>query len=232
MENVLGLFANSSHVPSVHDFTRSEILSIRYDETNLFLSYLYGNSVLTIHSELEIDLFFFHFGRMVFGVMGCVGFCGSLFVIISFLLFPHLRSFNKSLILCLAIADILSAMADILSLGYFASHRLSFAYCSVQASIIQYAEISSFIWSLIISVYLYTSAVHNLPDKRAKSFVPVFLLVGFLLPVIPVIVLQIKDAFGNSTNGLDVTWYEQESHQILHGIELISISFRGSFAFS
>lgn len=139
--------------------------------------------------------------------MGVLGLCGSIFVILSYLLFPRLRSFNKSLIMCMAIADGLSAASDIMSLMYFASTQLPFAYCSVQASVIQYAELSSFVWSLIISIYLFTTAVRNWPDVKTKSLFPLFILFGFFLPLLPVIVLQVEKAFGNSTIGPDITWY-------------------------
>lgn len=144
--------------------------------------------------------------RTVFGALGCVGLCGSIFVITSFLLFPHLRSFNKGLITCLAVADAMSAVGDIMSLGYYASPPLPFTYCNIQATLIQYSEMASFIWSLIIACYLYTSAVKNWPNSKTKSLLPLFLVLGFAIPLIPVIVIQVEKAIGNSTNGPDITW--------------------------
>lgn len=143
----------------------------------------------------------------IFGIMGCFGLCGCVFVILSFFLFPKLRSFNKTLVLCLAIADALSAVADILSLGYFASHRHPPVYCTIQAVVIQYAELASFIWSLIIAAYLYASAVHNLLEKKAKAFLPLLVCVGFILPSLPIPFLLLKNTMGNSINGSEITWY-------------------------
>jgi len=139
--------------------------------------------------------------------MGCIGLSGCVFVITSFFLFPKLRSFNKTLVLCLAIADALSALADILSLGYFASHRHPPVYCTIQAAVIQYAELASFVWSLIIASYLYASAVHNLMEKKAKAFLPLLVGLGFLLPALPIPLLIAKAALGNSINGTEITWY-------------------------
>jgi hypothetical protein len=144
---------------------------------------------------------------MTFGVLGSVGFCGSLFVIVSYLIFPKLRSFNKTLVLFLATADLASAASDILSLGYFANPRNTRTLCTAQAMGIQYAEISSFLWSLIISIYLYISAVWNVAEKKSRAWLPLFLIVGFALPAVPIIVLEKLNAFGNSTNGTDITWY-------------------------
>lgn len=136
-----------------------------------------------------------------------MGVAGSLFVIISFFLFPHLRTFNKQLILCLAIADLLTACSDVLSFGFFAHPLREHPLCQAQAIGIQFGETSSFLWSLMVCIYLYLSAVSNLSTDRAKKFLPAFLVVGFVVPIIPVIVVSVYDGFGNSTNGHDKTWY-------------------------
>ena len=106
----------------------------------------------------------------------------------------------------------MSAVGDIMSLGYYASPPLPFTYCNIQATLIQYSEMASFIWSLIIACYLYTSAVKNWPNSKTKSLLPLFLVLGFAIPLIPVIVIQVEKAIGNSTNGPDITWYEKWQH--------------------
>lgn len=138
--------------------------------------------------------------------MAILGVAGSLFVIVSFFLFPHLRTFNKQLILFLAIADLLTACCDIMSFGFFAHPKSDTVLCYAQAIGIQFAETSSFLWSLMICIYLYLSAVWNFSTKRAQKFLPMFLVVGYIIPVIPVIVVLVHNGFGNSTNGNDKTW--------------------------
>lgn len=139
--------------------------------------------------------------------MGIFGLAGSLFVILSFVIFPQLRSFNKKLVMCLAISDLLSSVADIMSFGFFSSKLHASGFCTVQAILIQYSEVSSFIWSLIIAIHLYVCAVHNVADETAKRLMPLYAVCGFLVPGLPVLVVGIKNGFGNSVIGSHITWY-------------------------
>lgn len=139
--------------------------------------------------------------------MGCLGLAGSIFVIFSYLVFPHLRSFNKMLVMCLAFADLVASSAAILSLGFFAHPEHSSSLCLAQAILIQYGELSSFIWSLVIAIHLYLCAVHNVEESKAKKLLPLYGFLGFVLPAIPIIVVGIENAFGNSMNGPHITWY-------------------------
>lgn len=143
--------------------------------------------------------------------MGIFGIAGSLFVILSFLIFPHLRSFNKKLVVCLAISDLLSSVADVMSFGFFSPILHRSGYCITQAMLIQYSEVSSFVWSLIIAIHLYVCAVHNVADVTAKRLMPLYAVFGFVVPGLPVLVLGIKGAFGNSVIGTHITWYALKS---------------------
>ena len=204
MDHGAALVLNSPPHVSRHDFSDSQVIAIRYVQQCLLAR-------LTIFpvtkSGIKVQELTFSSIRAVFATFGIFGLAGSMFVIVSFIIFPHLRSFNKKLVLCLAIADLLSSEADTMSFGFFNPKLHSDGTCTAQAVLIQYSEVSSFVWSLIIAVHLYACAVHNIADETSKRLMPLYAVFGFVVPGMPVLVLSIKNAFGNSVIGTHITWY-------------------------
>jgi hypothetical protein len=78
-----------------------------------------------------------------------ISFCGSLFVIISWVKFVKLRIFAFRLVLMMSIMDIGTCIA-----GFIGNPRTGSTACTVQGVMMQYFETSGFLWTTVIAFVL------------------------------------------------------------------------------
>lgn len=106
----------------------------------------------------------------------------------------------------LALADLGASISETLSFGYFAKSDPTSVLCIVQAAGIQFFEVSSFAWTTVIAIHLYLSVVWTVQHEKLIWLFPCFFLLGFALPLIPLITVLLIKGFGNSSIGPEITW--------------------------
>lgn len=107
----------------------------------------------------------------------------------------------------LALADLGAGVSETLSFGFFIIHDATSWLCKIQAAGIQYFEVASFSWTTIIAIHLYLSVVWTIQHEKLVWLAPCFFLLGFALPLIPLVIVFLIGGFGNSSEGLEITWY-------------------------
>jgi hypothetical protein len=80
---------------------------------------------------------------------------GSIFIILTFILFPKTRTFGTKLIFFLSISDFFT------SLSWFPSD-IDYDLCMFQASILQFFMVASYFWSLSIAISLFQVISFNM----------------------------------------------------------------------
>jgi hypothetical protein len=153
--------------------------------------------------------------RIAFATSGFLGLFGSLFIIISYILFPKLRTYNKLLVLLLSIADVGKSTSAILSLFYFIPGMETndrSPLCYTQAIGIEYFELSGFLWPAIIATHLYLAVCRKYTQHALRRLLPVYLGVGYGAPlafVIGILALNVVGT-GNPDNVISWCWISSE----------------------
>ncbi|GMH63433.1 hypothetical protein TrST_g1633 [Triparma strigata] len=113
--------------------------------------------------------------------LSAVSFIGASLIIVSYVLFPPLRTNSFTLVTLMSLADIL------VIISYFLGDPTSgTGLCTFQGLLQQFAELSSILWSTIIAWTLYTAVVHRRDtSKMLHKFVVVGFGVPFLLALFP-----------------------------------------------
>jgi hypothetical protein len=79
---------------------------------------------------------------------------GSLFTVMTFIIFKAARNNGTSLIFFLALSDLCSAIANSFVWGFVINQQLNI-YCKIQGALIVFGLCASMLWALMIGVYLY-----------------------------------------------------------------------------
>jgi len=125
--------------------------------------------------------------RAVVGVTCALSVIGSLFIILSYVVFRDLRSNARLLLVHLSISDLgvslCNLVGEVARFGDYFNHT-KFDYkdnltppsydhfCKVQAFIAHYFTISSVLWTLVLSIYMYavTTKLNRLSPKENLIF--------------------------------------------------------------
>mmetsp|Transcript_2240 Transcript_2240/g.5204 ORF Transcript_2240/g.5204 Transcript_2240/m.5204 type:complete len:324 (-) Transcript_2240:105-1076(-) len=96
-------------------------------------------------------------------VFSSLSVCGSLFIILSFLLFPNLRKFSYRLVFWLSVSDLLNQCST-----YFGSPNEHTAECFIQAGVNQFFSIASFFWTVAIAFVLRSTVIFKRADIESS----------------------------------------------------------------
>lgn len=102
---------------------------------------------------------------------------GSLFMIMTFVLFKPMRSFGSRMILVLAFCDFVSAFGFSFGRAFIDPFNLN--GCIFQATIIHYALLASVMCTFVISVVLYEVSQGHFGIAKYEHFFYLFILVLF-----------------------------------------------------
>lgn len=114
---------------------------------------------------------------------------GSLFIILTFLVFKRTRTFGTKLIFFLSISDFFASIAW---LPWNTSDQL----CNIQAIFLQFFELSSYCWTFCIAISLYQVLFLEQSEKKSQRWLPLYHILSWGLPLISVILCVIFNKFG------------------------------------
>eukprot|EP01103_Thecamoeba_quadrilineata_P017058 TRINITY_DN5907_c0_g1_i2.p1 TRINITY_DN5907_c0_g1~~TRINITY_DN5907_c0_g1_i2.p1 ORF type:complete len:333 (-),score=7.23 TRINITY_DN5907_c0_g1_i2:141-1139(-) len=109
-------------------------------------------------------------------VSSILGILGSLFIAVNYLLWPQSRSFGTTLMFWLSIADLMNA---IFWLPFWSTS--SYQTCIVQASMIQYCLVCSFLWATCISFTMYRTFASD--NAQVEQYSTTYHIISWILPI-------------------------------------------------
>lgn len=109
---------------------------------------------------------------------------GSIITILTYALNKDIRTMSRHIIVCISVADLVTCMANLVGIFIIPTTKnTTGAACQIQSFISTTAVLSSFLWTLMLSVYLYIVIVKE-RLKYAKNMVrPWGHLFCWLLPL-------------------------------------------------
>jgi len=136
---------------------------------------------------------------------------GTAFIITVFLLFRALRNFNRGLVVVLCALNFGKAASSILTAFYWMhDSTLVCVICQIQASGLQYFDVSSSMWAAVIATYLffaiYCEWVRDEDTTKLKRIIYWMAPFALGIPLVPVILGHILHVFGASVPGDLIAW--------------------------
>ena len=127
---------------------------------------------------------------------------GSLTIFITFLMWTDLRTTSRLMIVFISIGDFLVASSNILGLYMNSDQQM----CEIQATINIAAILSSFFWTVYLSIYFYLTICKTISIKMERLAIWVFHITAWGIPLAIAVVAYFDDAVGNSRDYVSSGW--------------------------
>ena len=132
---------------------------------------------------------------------------GSSIIILTFFTFKDIRTPARHIIVCIAISDFVSSLSN--CLGLFETESVFVKkdpICIIQSFIGSTFILSSFLWTMLLAVFLYIVIVCENPDSGKRLIFPLFHGISWILPLIINIAAIWKEKLGNSQKFVTAGW--------------------------
>jgi cAMP receptor-like G-protein coupled receptor len=128
---------------------------------------------------------------------------GSVFILLCYLRFAHLRKFSFTLVALLSLSDVLNQLFDFAQstpdeLAYMERTGSVTPTCYVQAIGNSVFELASVLWTTAIAMTLYLFIFLRVQPERVERRLPLMALVCFGLPLVLALLPLADDAYGPS----------------------------------
>ena len=134
-------------------------------------------------AEALNELFNLH-APIITNVTCTISILGCLLIITTYALYKDIRSPSRHIIVCIGISDMFLAMANIYA-SFGIDHRdLYFqTECKIQSFIGTTSVMSSFMWTMMLAIFLFISLGQENPTLAIRLIHPWFHLLSWLLPL-------------------------------------------------
>jgi len=140
---------------------------------------------------------------------------GAFFIVMTFLLFKETRTYGTKLIFFLSISDLIT------SIGFLPWNK-NYFLCILQASTLQFFEMSSYLWSLAISISLF-QVFYLEKEGESKMLVIVVHLITLILGSVSVAVCILLGRFGKAGSWCWITEPSDPIRLIVYGVVIAII---------
>ena len=112
---------------------------------------------------------------------------GGILIIATFLAIPEIRNFTRKLMVCLTVADLLSATGYSVSVirnfneNFTASNETD-TLCTIQGTLTTFSSLASFILTSVIAMYLFDTVIHQRDRIGMNAWLLVVNMIGWGLP--------------------------------------------------
>ena len=144
--------------------------------------------------------------RAVVGASCCFSVLGALLIIFSYIRFKKRRTRAREILLHISLMDLGVALANLIGLSvyfdkFYFEHQNVPVYidrlCKTQAFFAAYCTLSSILWTIALSAFLYFLIMHH-KTRRAIYFLWCSYIVCYALPLFICLWLVISGKLGNS----------------------------------
>jgi len=119
---------------------------------------------------------------------------GSLFTIITFLVFKEARNEGTKLVFFLSLSDLCSAVGASGFWHWFINGEQNL-YCKISASILQFGLVASIIWGFIIGLYMFLVVYKNMEFEQVQRFSVLFHFIGWGYPIVSAVIPLIENQY-------------------------------------
>lgn len=130
---------------------------------------------------------------------------GTLVIMITFVLWPDIRTNSRKIIVCISIGDFFVACSNILGVWEREMDHWKSA-CEIQAAIGMVAVLSTFFWTVYLSVYFYLVISKKISVDSERRIMLWFHFTGWGIPLAITAIAKEKGATGYSGDLVSSGW--------------------------
>ena len=146
-----------------------------------------------------------HLNQAIFLFSAVLSVFGSLLILITYNAYKNIQSPARHIIACLSLADLVTVLAN--SYGVFTRpNEYGEITCILQSFIGGGAAMSSYLWTMVLAIYLYVGLVKDNSEIVEKLLHPWFHLLCWLLPLGINIVALFLNKLGNGKDRTSSGW--------------------------
>lgn len=131
-------------------------------------------------NPMHNQLLKYHADKIIY-VCTSLSLAGCFMIIVTYVIYREIRSPSRHIIVCISIADFFLSLANLLGDKY--DQPKTTAFCVIQSFVGSIAVLSSFLWTMMLSVFLYICLVKEKLKYAVSLIHPWFHLLCWLLPV-------------------------------------------------
>ena len=160
----------------------------------------------------------------------------SLCIIVTFFIWPEIRSVSRQIIVFLSLADLFTALGYLIGSSNHLHYDKSNAtgaeceqftrVCVVQSSITSWSSIASFWWTSILGFHLYITLVKGRMGLSGR-ILPLYYLLAWVTPIIVVIALLWTNQLGYSPVAVSTWCFIRQRSRDHKFLEIIMILLGG-----
>lgn len=110
---------------------------------------------------------------------------GGVIIFASFILIPEIRNYARKLVVCLTIADVISAVAYLVSVIRYTNTgdiEEEDVLCEIQSFVTTYSSIVSFCLTSIIAIYIFDTVINKTDRLGSTCWLVIFNLISWVFP--------------------------------------------------
>ncbi|XP_066912697.1 G-protein coupled receptor 157-like [Clytia hemisphaerica] len=132
---------------------------------------------------------------------------GTLVTITTYFFIKDIKTMSRHIIVCISVADLLTCLANLSGLLMSPTkHNTSPVGCQVQSFLGTTAILSSFLWTLMLAVYLHMIIVEERIDQAKRLIIPWSHVICWPVPLIINVVALTTGALGNDGDQTSAGW--------------------------
>ncbi|XP_066927061.1 G-protein coupled receptor 157-like [Clytia hemisphaerica] len=157
-------------------------------------------------NDMLSELFKFH--AQIIIVLTCsLSILGSILIITTYALYKDIRSPSRHIIVCISIADMFQAMANLYS-AYFVNQKDEhfMENCIIQSFVGSTAINCSFMWTMMLAIFLFISLDREKPSLAIRLIHPWFHLISWLIPLFINLLALFLRKLGDNYDSASAGW--------------------------
>ena len=131
---------------------------------------------------------------------------GATIIFCTYVLCPNVRSNSRKIITFISIGDFLTALTNLLGLWDETPRELNSTICEVESILNIAAVLSSFFWTVYLSLYLYLTICKNISHDSEGRLMSIFQLTAWGIPVMLAGLAAALKVVGNSHGYTSAGW--------------------------
>ena len=131
---------------------------------------------------------------------------GSFFIIVTFIGFKDIRTPSRTIIVFIAISDLISSLSNCVGLKINSLHASPNYPCVIQSLIGSTFILSSFFWNMFLAVSLYVAVVWQNIDLAERLIFPWFHIISWFVPLTINMIAVSLHKLGNSEDSVTAGW--------------------------
>ena len=144
--------------------------------------------------------------KAIFVISATLSVFGSLLILITYNVYKNIQTQTRHIIACLSLADLVSVIANLSGVFMEPSHERPDLKCILQSFIGTTAVFSSYLWTMLLAIYLYMGIVKDNLGILEELLHPWFHLLCWLLPLGINVAALCMNMLGNSGDHTSSGW--------------------------